>query len=79
MSRISLDSIREFIKMYHMEGTVGVASVDGKLLVVNDFGTDNETTYVCQTLTAAACCVNDIIFDIPIGRSLPTNNPKILR
>ena len=64
--RISLDSIREFIKMYDKQETVGVASVDGKHLVVNDFGTDNETTYVCQTITDAADCVNHIIFDIPI-------------
>ncbi len=65
MSRISLDSIREFIKMYDKQETVGVSTVDGKHVVV-DFGTDDEIIYVCQTLTDAADCVNHIIFDIPI-------------
>jgi len=63
---LSLGSIREFIKMYDKQETIGVASVDGKHLVVNDFGTDNETTYVCQSLADAAGCVESIIAGIPI-------------
>ena len=70
MSRISLDSIREFIKMYDKQETVGVASVDGKHLVVTGFGTDNETTYVCQSLADAASIVKMIIFGVPIIATL---------
>jgi len=65
MARTSLKRIRRFIQMYGLQDKVGVASVDDTHVVVNNFGTDNETTYVCRTLTDAADCVNHIIFDIP--------------
>ena len=66
MAKTSIKRIRTFIEMYDKQGEIGVDLVDGKCVVVNNFGTDDEATYVCNTLTDAGGLVNRIIFKMPI-------------
>ena len=66
MARTSIRRIRTFIGMYDKQGEIGISEADGKYVVVNHFDTDDEITYVCNTLTDAGGLVNRIIFKMPI-------------
>ena len=87
MANTSLKRIRTFIEMYKMQDILTVRKctddkpadryVLGKVAakgyqVNHKAGEDDYYIYVCKTLTAAAECVNDIIFDIDMGdRAVP--------
>ena len=67
----SLKEIRQFIQTHNQQDKVGVDSVGGKHVVVNNFGAGfDETTYVCQSLADAASIVKMIIFGVPIIATL---------
>ena len=67
----SLKEIRLFIQTHNQQDKVGVDSVGGKVVVVNNFGAGfDETTYVCQSLADAASIVKMIIFGVPIIATL---------
>ena len=67
----SLKGIRQFIQTHNQQNKVGVDSVGGKHVVVNNFGAGrDETTYVCQSLADAAGCVKSIIAGVPIIATL---------
>jgi len=68
----SLKEIRLFIQTHNQQDKVGVDSVGGKHVVVNNFGAGrDETTYVCQSLADAAGCVRHIVLGIPIIVEVP--------
>ena len=68
----TLREIRQFIQIYDQQDKVGVDSVGGKVVVVNNFGAGrDETTYVCQSLADAAGCVRHIVLGIPIIVEMP--------
>jgi hypothetical protein len=82
MARTSLKRISTFIEMYDKQDVITVRKctndgpadryVDGQVAakgyqVNHKVGEDDYYVYVCKTLTAAAQCVNEIIFDLPMN------------
>jgi hypothetical protein len=70
MSNTSLKRIREFIGVYHMTDVLSVSTpphTSPAYEVSHKTGADDCNIYLCKTLIAAAECVNDIIFDLPMG------------
>jgi hypothetical protein len=85
--KAKLKRIRTFIEMYDKQDVLtirectndtpadryvlGQVAIKG-YQVDHKAGEDDYYIYVCKTLTAAAECVNDIIFDIDMGdRAVP--------
>ena len=82
MSRATIDGIREFIEMYDKQDVLtvrecntvqpadryvlGQIAVDGYQVSWKK-GEDDYHIYVCRNITAAAECVNDIVFDLPMN------------
>ena len=81
MAKTSLKRMRTFIEMYDMQDVLTVRKctndtpadryVLGQVAIKgyqvdHKAGEDDYYIYVCKTLTAAAECVNDIIFDLPV-------------
>tara|TARA_R100001244_G_scaffold9802_2_gene11880 strand:+ start:643 stop:909 length:267 start_codon:yes stop_codon:yes gene_type:complete len=81
MAKTSLKRMRTFIEMYDKQDVLTVRKCsddepgDRYLLgqvAVKGYQVDHKVgeddyIYLCKTLTAAAECVNDIIFDLPMG------------
>ena len=57
---ISLKSTRDFIEMYEMQNVLTVLKCANGYQVSHAVNKDD---YVCKNITAAAECVNDIIFN----------------
>ena len=81
MARATLKRMRTFIEMHNMQDTLTVrkctddkpadryvlGKVVGKGYQVNHkVGEDDYYVYVCKTLTAAAECINHIIYKLPM-------------
>jgi len=64
---VTLKSTRDFIEMYEMQDTLTVLECANGYQVSHAVDKDDYNVYVCKTITAAAECVNDIIFGLPIN------------
>ena len=60
---ISLKSTRDFIEMYEMQNALTVLKCANGYQVSHAVNRDAYNVYVCKNITAAAECVNDIIFN----------------
>ena len=82
MAKTSITRMKTFIGMHGMQYVLSVRKcnknepgdryVDGQVAtkgyeVTHKVGDDDYNVYICKTLTAAGECVNDIIFDLPMG------------
>jgi len=65
--KATIDGIREFIKMYEMQDALTVLKCANGYQVSHATSKDDYDVYVCTNITAAAECVNDIIFNLPMG------------
>ena len=67
MANTSLKRIRAFIEMYDMEDVISVEDDEFGCQVYQRVNEDDTNVYECRNITAAAECVNDIIFDLPMN------------
>lgn len=58
----AIDKIREFIEMYNKQDVLTVLKCANGYQVSHAISEDDYNVYVCKNITAAAECVNDIIF-----------------
>ena len=63
----AIDKIREFIEMYEMQDALTVLKCANGYQVSHAISKDDYDVYVCKNITATAECVNDIIFNLPMG------------
>ena len=69
MANTSLKRIRTFIEMYDKQDEIVVENDEFSCKVYHRLPCEWARTnvYECKNITAAAECVNDIIFDLPIN------------
>ena len=65
--KVTIDGIREFVAMYEMQDAITVLKCANGYQVSHAISEDDYNVYVCKNITAAAECVNDIIFNLPMG------------
>ena len=67
MANTSLKRIRTFIEMYDKQDMLTVLECANGYQVSHAVSEDDYNVYICKTLTAAAECVNEIIFELPMN------------
>ena len=67
MANTSLKRIRTFIEMYDKQDELTVLECANGYQVSHAVSEDDYNVYICKTLTAAAECVNEIIFELPMN------------
>ena len=69
MAHTTIKRIREFIEMYQMTDVLTISTppnTSPAYEVSHKINKDDYNVYLCKTLIDASCCVNDIIFDLPL-------------